>query len=294
MGENRESVISVKSASFKDEDVKFQLSYRFDFGTKEYNERFQKIQAFGVDPPNNTLVVTHEFETEEAAKQMAAKMLELQAGPFEEPLKLLKSAKAVGRTFVACFHPKEGFDEDMEEIKGFTTAIGDFAAVNQYFEFKLATSRSVKDIIQDPSKSPLTSALDAFCLKLNCSARKELPIKVSEYVATKVPPHEAEEAKLVGRAIAAFHHLTYNLELSPPKEDVMGEMKEGMVGMMSGLAKMLYGMAEQLGLASILKCGGSRINALFCITPLLSMEGNVFAPTVFETFETLAASGDQS
>ena len=293
MGENRESVILVKSPNFKDEDAKFTLAFRFDFGTMQCSQRMDQIKGLGVEPSNNCALVTHDFETEEGAQQAATKILELKE--MIPPLKYLESAKAIGKKLVACIRADAKFIEESNIIQVLAASMGDFAAINQYFELRLGTSRDLKAILGDSSASPLALALETFCFKATLSARKELPIKIAEFAASTV--HSAEEQKqikFVGRCFSTFHHLTYTVDLKEPTQEMRGSFKEAIASILMGGAQMAYGMLEQLGILEIAKTGGASTRLAFCISPLLSFEVNLFAPKALEVFTQLGTQAPPS
>jgi hypothetical protein len=292
MGENRESVILVKSPNFKDEDAKFTLGLRVDFGTTQCSQRMEQHKALGVEPANNCFVVTHDFETEEGAQQAATKAMELKA--MIPPLKSLESAKAVGKKLVLCVRPD---DHDMERVKiiaDFATFLGEFAAVNQYFELRLGSSRDLKAILGDQSASPLALALETFCFKTTLSARKELPIKIADFAASlSTSAEEQQNFKLAGRCFGAFHHLTYTVDLKEQTSEMRETLREQITGALMMGAQMAYGMLSSFGVMEVVKSGGASTRLTFCLSPLLSLEVNLFAPKALEVFTQLATQGGE-
>jgi hypothetical protein len=288
MGENRESVILVKSPSFKEEDTKFSLVVRVDFGTQQCTQRMEQSKAFGVEPSANCIVITHDFETEEAAQQAAAKAMELKG--VIPPLKDLESAKALGKKLVVFVRPDEGDLANIKVVDEFAKFVGDFAAINEYFELRLASSRDLKALLGDPSASPLALAAESICLKATLSFRKDLPIKIANFAASRsTSAEEQKKLKLAGHVYAAFHHITYTVDLKEPTGDMRETLKEPITGMMMMGAQMAYGMLSQLGIMEIAKAGGTSTRATLLMSSLLSFEVNLIAPKGFEVLTQLAS-----
>lgn len=290
MAENRESCITVKSKEFKDEDTKFQVLLKVDFGTKQCNERINYIKNYGMDPPNNCALITHEFETEEAAKNCAAKVEEFkgEGGPLGIAGKHIECYKTVGNKLVVSWRADANFIKDMEVMHEFATFLGDFASINQHLEFKIADSRGIKDIfVQNPQVSPMATFLSGFCCKLTLSARKDLPLKIGDFVATKVPEYEQKEVKMASRLFASFHHLNLEVDLADPSQEMKSTLKKEIMMGVSAIGGMIYQMGEQMGLLEIAKHGGNTTKLVFCVTPLVSFEITFFAPGAYETIEKI-------
>jgi len=292
---NNESLISVKCANFKDEDVKFQIHLRVDFGKQQCTERMEKIKEYGIDPSNNAIVIVHEFPTEDGAQKMAEKINELKtmlAPQIGKPAELFESAKAQGKNVVASLRiPPEGAGP-LAILDAAAANFGDFASKHQFAEFKIADSRSLKDIVFDQSSGVIAAALQALCIKLTLNLNHELPIKVADFICTMGPPEsEAKKIKFVGHSVATFHHLKLEIELREPNEAMKQVLKNEVLGGIMGLSQMVYGMGTQFGVVDLLKNGGTKTTAWLCLSPILSFEFGVFAPTAVETIEQAATSG---
>ena len=291
MEANRESTICIKGAKYKEDDVKFELAFRVDFGTTECQRRMDKIKAMGTEPANNCVLVCHEFETEEGMTKAAAKVEELKTqGMLGPATEVLEAVKKDGKKLIGCFRIPAEITGALSLLDGLAASLGpEFAAKNQYFEIMLSDSKALKDVVHDPSASVLSSALEAICIKLTLAVQKDLPIKIAEFVATLAPPMAQDQIKLVGQAFATFDHLKLDVVLRDPTEAMKGAYKDEMtmgIAQMGGMALM---MATQLGVMDIAKTGGVRTIATLCFSPLLSFSFRVLAPTAVETLAKFGA-----
>ncbi len=291
MTENRESLFQIKSAGFKDSDVKFQISLRLDFGRAQCSERMNKIKALGIDPSNNAIAVVHEFPNEAAATAFVAKATEMKtmlAPQIGKPAELLESIKAEGNKAVVTLRFPPEAAAPLGILEAVAGSMGDFADKHQFAEFRFANSRSLKDICTDQSASPIALAVETLCVKLVLSLQKDLPIKIADFVSQMAPESEKPHVALAGRAFAAFHHFKLEMDLKEPTEAMKQIAKnEAAMGLMS-VAQMAVGMASQFGCMDVVKNGGSQTTATLCLTPILSFEFTLFAPTVVETLEKLS------
>ena len=290
--ENRESVISIKSVSFKDEDVKFQIGLRMDFGKIQCTERMDKIRALGIEPSNNAISIVHEFESETAAENMVTKVNEFKAvaGPqIGKPMELLESIKAVGKKVVVSLRLPPEAVEPLSKLEDVSKSMGDFASRHQFLEFKIADCRNLNEIISDTTVSALSKALEAMCIKFTLSMNKLMPIKVAEFISTMAPGPAQAQVMLAGHAVAAFHHLKLEIELREPNEDMKQVLKNHILMGIIGGSQMLYGMGEQYGFMEVAKNGGAQTTAMLCLSPILSFEFTIFAPTAVQAIEKAAS-----
>ncbi len=295
MSENRESFITVKSADFKESDAKCRLNFRFDCGTAQCTERLNAIKELGVEVPNDCGVITHDFETEEDAAKLANVVngLKTSQNPqFQEKLKLLETAKAIGKRFVAVWRADPDFIHDMKIMPEFTSTIGDLAHTNQWLEVTFADTLSLKEMIAEKTVSPLANALSGFCLNAKLSVSKEMPLKVVDFIMSKEHIDESEgmRLKLTARVLAAFHHLNLEVDLRSPSEQMKLIYKNEIFMAATSLAQMLVSMVGGFGLMEVARRGSADTKLRFCVTPLLSFEINLHAPTAVESLEKLSSS----
>eukprot|EP01022_Parablepharisma_sp_SALTPOND_P018736 TRINITY_DN3103_c0_g1_i1.p9 TRINITY_DN3103_c0_g1~~TRINITY_DN3103_c0_g1_i1.p9 ORF type:complete len:316 (+),score=58.93 TRINITY_DN3103_c0_g1_i1:10033-10980(+) len=291
MSDNRESLISIRSVNFKDEDIKFQLSFRMDFGRNECAERMNKIKSLGIDPSNNAVAVTHEFVSEEAAQAMATKINEFKAAmgvQLGKMMELCESVRAEGKKVVVCLRlPPEGAAA-LSILEAVAESMGDFASKNQFLDFKFSNSATMKEIMSVTNASLVANVLQSLHMKLALSLNKELPVKIAEFVSSMAPESEKSKVMFAGRMASAFHHFNIEVELKDAKESAKQAYKnEIMMGMM-GVSQMLFGMGEQFGFIEAAKNGGSQTTVMLCLSPILSFEFGLYAPTALEALENAA------
>ena len=293
MVENRESVISVRSANFKDGDVKFQIGFHMDFSTIDCTERMNKIKEIGIVPSENAIVAVHEFPTEEAAEEMVNKINELKAvfgAQTEKIEKLIESVKKVGKKVVVCARIPPEATAPLVILEMMSGSMGDFAAKREFVDFRISHSKELKDILDSQNSSIAANVLDAMSIKLVLSLNKEFPVKMAEFLASLAPEHEKERVKMMGHFISSFHHLRLEVELQDPSQTVKEAYKnELMMGLM-GLSQMAYQMGEQFGVIEAMKKGGSKTNIMLCLNPVLSFEVDFMMPTAVDTLEKIAKS----
>jgi hypothetical protein len=287
MASNRESVIVVKGASFKEEETKFHMTFRYDFGTAECKQRIEGHKALGLEIGDNCLVLTHDFETNEAAQQAVDKLIALK--PILEPLQRIELIKASGKTLIAQMGISQDTLNKIPMLAEFASAVGDFASINQFVSIDLKASRDLKDMFCDPTASPLALGLDSMCLKLTLSARKEMPVKIADFVATRLPASQQPKVKLIGRGVSAFHHLTYNVDLKSLNEEMRTLMKADIELPFHAGAQSFYAGLVQLGLFDVLKSSSTTTKVTFCVSPLLSFDFSLYAPKTLEVLQAQAS-----
>jgi hypothetical protein len=291
MEENRESSITVKSLGAVPESAPLKINLKLDFGKAQCTERMNKIQAFGFTPPNNCITIVKEFETSDAAKKAEEKLAELKTqGALPPPLvEMLQPLKIEGTTAILGVKLPPPAAAGLSVLHGLADSMGDFASIHQYLEFTLADARSLKDILTDPAASPVASALQAVFMQLKLSMNKELPVKIANFFAELIPSeNEKKQMKLVAQGFASFHHLKLEIELDEPAEEVKNAYKNEITMMLSGVAQSLLMMAEQFGVLQLAKQGSGLTKAYLCLSPILSFELTVNAPTTIEALEKMA------
>lgn len=291
MAEIRESLISIRSANYKEAEEKFAISFHMDFGTNECTDRMNKIKALGIDPSNNAVAIVHEFATPEAAQKMVDKVNELKAAMGEQMGKLtelFESIKADGKRVVACIRFPPEAAAPLGILNAVAGTMGDFVSQHQFIDFKIADSKGMLDILNDPA-SPAASAMSAALIKLTLSLHKDLPVKIADFIQTMAPEHEKPKVQMVGQVASSFHHFKLEIELREPTEMMKQAYKNEILSALIGMSQMALSMAEQFGFTEAIKNGGSKTTAMLCLTPMLSFEVNVFAPTTVEAMEKAAA-----
>jgi hypothetical protein len=291
MSDLRESFITLRSEEYKEEDTRFHITLRLDFGMNECQDRFQRIQQLGVEPCNNTVVIMHDFATEEAAQDMVAKLngfkdtMGAELGSF---INFCETIKAKGRQLVVCFRAPADISNNLEILGPMAASMGELASVNQFVEFKIASTSNLKDVLTTQSESPASVLLSGVLIKLSLLAHKELPIKITDFISNLVPEYEKQEVKMTGRLISAFHHLKLNIELRNPDEGAKEAYKNEMIEGIMSMAQFVCGIAEQFGFLEVAKSGGSQTVAMICLSPLFSAEFTLYAPTAIEALEKAA------
>lgn len=288
---NRESLIQIKCENFKEQEVKLQLGVRLDFGKSVCTERINKIKELGIDPGSNAVAIVHEFPTDAAAEAFVTKFNEFKAGMgasmMGDKLEMLESIKANGKKVIGSLRIPADLVGHLQILDAVASSMGDFADKHQYAEFKIADSRSLKEIFTDEVASPLAIALQGLCVKLTLSLQKDLPIKIADFVCQMAPESHRPQIQLVGNSVATFHHIRLEMELREPSEAMKQIAKnEIMMGMMS-VAQMAMGMMMNFGFQDVVKNGGSETKAMLCLSPMLSFELNILAPTAYETLEKI-------
>lgn len=295
MEPNKESVICVKSAAFKPENVQLEARFRVDFGKPLCSERMEMLRGLGVDPANNTLVFVHEFPSEDGAKKAAAKIQELKE--TDSPVALiapyLTVLKAEGNKLImAAAAPPPMIQMPAQILTQAAMSMGDLVDKPQHFELKLSASKTIKDILtKTEAQSPVANFLEQFCFKATLAIQKDLPIKIGDFIATMAPPHHQSEPKMAGRIVSCFHHLNLDIELREPVEEIKKLFKDEAMMMLPQMAGMGYGMGMQLGVIDVAKMGGQKTTVYLCLTPMLRFEFEIFAPTVIDALETIATMG---
>jgi len=291
MSDLRESFITLRSEEYKEEDTRFHITLRLDFGKNECQDRLQRIQQLGVEPCNNVLVITHDFASEDAAKDMVSKLNDFKSvmgselGPF---MNSCETIKAEGRQLIVCLRPPTDVSNSFEILEPMAASIGEVASVNQYVEFKIASTSNLKDILTTQSESPAAALLSGTLIKLSLMLHKELPIKITEFASNIVSEHEKQEVRLTGKIISGFRHLKMNFELRSPSEGAKELYKNEMIGGIMSIAQFICGMAEQFGFLDVAKNGGSQTVAMICLSPIISAEFIVYAPTAIEGLQKAA------
>ncbi len=286
---NRESLIQIKCEGFKESDVKFQVALRMDFGKAQCSERTKAIEALGITPGANAVTVVHEFVSNDAAAAFVTKLNEFKAGMGASMLGphigLIESIRAEGPKVIACVRAPAEVIAQLAILDMAAGTMGDFADKHQYVEFKISDSHTLKDIFTDEKTSPLAVALEALCIRLTLSLNKDLPIKIADCICQLIPGPQQDQIKLIGSSIATFHHIRLEMELREPNEAMKQIAKDQiMMGLMSA-SQMVLGMAQQFGFADVIKNGGSKTTAMLVLSPILSFEFSILAPTALETLE---------
>lgn len=292
MSDIRESSITIRSEEFKEEDARFHITLRLDFGKNECQDRMQKIQQLGVEPNNSVIVLTHDFVSEEAAQDMVAKlngfkdMMGAEIGPL---INCCETIKAEGRLLVVCMRAPADISNQFEILVPFAESLGEVASSNQYLEFKVASTSNLKDIVTSQAESPAAILLSGVLVRLALTLHRSLPERIAEFVSNLVPEYEKREVQLTGKVVSAFHHLKLNVELRNPDETTKEVYKNEMVAGIMKVAQFLCGMAEQFGFMDVAKSGGSQTVAMACLSPILSAEFTVYAPTAVEALQKAAS-----
>lgn len=293
MEKNRESTIHIKSVGFKETEVKFHAQVRCDIGTDQHLQKEKIIKDHGITPGGNVFLVTHEFENEAAAASACAKIISFKdaPSPFGELMKHIEGIKTEGKKLIFGIRLPPSFERDTEGMHELSVFMGDLAHVNQFLTLNLKSSKSIKEILTDTTCSPIAQALGTIDILAKLSANKELPIKILDFFATlNGTETRKKEYRFIGRAIAAFHHLSFEVDLRETTEKMKGLYKGTIFKGMAKLFGMLRGMAEGLGILDIVKHGGNTTKIYFCLPPLISLEVTFFAPTAYEAFEQISTT----
>lgn len=291
MSDVRESFITIRSEEFKEEDSRFNITLRLDIGKNEYQERLQKIQQLGVEPSNNVVVITHDFESEEAAQDMVVRLngfKETMGTELGELSECCETIKAEGRQLITCIRAPGELAAVASMLEPFAASIGEIADANQFVEFKIASTSNLKDVLTTQSESPAAVLLSGILIKLSLALHKDLAIKLTDFACNTVPEYEKQEVKMSGRLISSFRHLKLNIELRNPDENTKGAYKNEMIGGIMGMAQFVCGLTEQFGFLDVAKNGGAQTVARLCVSPILSAEFNLYAPTAIEALEKAA------
>jgi len=291
MSDLRESFITIRSEEFKEEDTRFHITLRLDFGKNECQDRLQRIQQLGVEPCNNVFVITHDFASEDAAKDMVSKLngfKDVMGSELGHFANFCETIKAEGRQLIVCLRPPAEISNAFEVLEPMAASIGEIASLNQYVEFKIVSTSNIKDILTTQSESPAAAFLSGVLIKLSLMLHKELPIKITEFMSNVVPEYEKQSLKFAGKIISGFRHLKMNFELRTPTEDAKELYKNEMIAGIMSAAQFICGMAEQFGFLDVAKNGGSQTVAMMCLSPILSSEYIVYAPTAVEGLQKAA------
>ena len=132
-------------------------------------------------------------------------------------------------------------------------------------------------------------AVETLCIRLALSLQKDLPVKIADFVSSMVPESHRAKIKMAGSTIATFHHLKLDLELREPNESMKQLGKDAIMHGLVQVSQMAMGMGGQLGFIEVAKNGGVKTTAMLCLTPILSFEISLLAPTTLETLETVSA-----
>lgn len=290
MEANRESLICIKSEHYKETENKFLISLKLDFGKTVCKEKMENIKAAGYEPSNNCVVIFHEFDTVEAAASLVKKIEDFKAGGMLGPVaELYQPPKVEGKKVHFCCRLPPPAIEPLGMLEAVAASMGDFVDKHQYIEFTVANSHSIKDIMGDFSVTPIANLLQAMCFKLKISTQKHLPAKILNFVAEMGPESQKEKFKMLGEGLSSFNHLRLEMELSEPSQTMKDQFKnEILQGLVMG-AQMVVGMATQFELMEIAKQGGVKTKATLCLSPMISIELSIEAPTAIETLEKLVS-----
>jgi len=289
MEENRESCICLRSSDYKEANEQFKFEATLDFGVDQCNERMQKIKDLAIDPSNFVITIVHEFGTTTDAEKMVTKLTELKEmmGPQLGPAAhAIETIKANGQKVIAAVRiPPEG-QAALAILDMVNSSFGDFSKKHQFLKFCIANGNSLDEILNGTSEgSPLVKFLKASLLKITLSVQKALPIKIAEFISNMCPPSEKEKVLMAGHFASAFHHFKFEVELAEPTGEAKNSFKEEMSGMIAGVAQMAIGMAQQFGLLEAVKAGGAKTTAMLCLTPFLSLQFDINAPTAISALE---------
>ena len=295
MSDLRESHIQIRTFDFKDEDFKFNLTLRYDLNKDLCTQRMDHIKGLGIEPSNNVVVITHEFVNEQSAQETVEKLNSLKEmfasepssppGAFANLCETISSKE--NKVYVTMRLPPESA-EISNMLEPAAEALGDLVNKQQYLEFKISTKDNLKDIFTGQLGSPAAAALSGLCIKLELMLHKDLPQKLFEFGSNFVSGSEKEEVARIGVFASAFKHLKLDFLLNKPNEDLKELHKnEMLMGIMFG-SQMLYGMAEQFGFMEVLNNGGSKTTAILCLSPMISMEFSLYAPTAIEALQATA------
>lgn len=291
MSDIHESFITLHSEDFKEEDSKFNITLRLDVGKNECQSRMQRIQALGIEPSNNVVVITHDFVSEEAAQDMVVRLngfKETMGAELGHISECCETIKAEGRQLIVCIKTPSELASASEMIELFAANMGDIADMNEFFEFKVASTSNLKDVLTTQYESPAAVLLSGILIKLSLALHKDLAMKVTDFIANMVPEYEKNDVKLAGRIISSFRHLKLNIELRSPDEGTKGAYKNEMITGIMAMAQFVCGMTEQFGFLDPARNGGAQTTAIFCVSPILSAEFNLYAPTAIEALEKAA------
>ena len=103
------------------------------------------------------------------------------------------------------------------------------------------------------------------------------------------PESEKSKVMLVGHSVATFDHIRLEIELREPSEAMKEAFKNEMLMGLMGLSQMLMSMGEQFGFMDVVRNGGSQTTATLCLSPILSFELGIYAPTAIEGVEAVGA-----
>lgn len=291
MSDLRDSYIHIHTENFKEEEAKLNIILRVDFSKSQCDERMQKIKELGIEPSNNAVVITHEFSSEEAAQEMVTKLNNFkdtmgnEMGPFAD---LWEVIKADGNRLIVCFRFSPDATATTGMLDPIAASLGDITTTNQFIEARIASVSNLKEIVTTQSQSPMAALLAGVSIKLSLAAHKDLPLKLTEFAANMVPEYEKKSVLMAGKMATAFNHLKLDIELREPTEAVKEAYKSEMIMGLMSAAQFACGMAEQFGFMEVAKTGGAQTVAMLCLSPIVSVQFTLYAPTAIEALEKAA------
>lgn len=292
MTDIRESHIIVRSGNYNPETAKFKLDFFIRCGKNEYAANFQKIQSLGIEPSNNVLVITHEFATEEAAQDAVEKLAKFygdmssQLGPLAQAC---EAPKTQGKTIIVPLRIPEMYAAYLMALDPIFASLEDITNTHQYIQLSIGSAVDIKESFSKEDTSPIAAFAAGSILKFALCTHKDLPKRVTALASEMGAPGDKKTLLTVGEIASSINHITLEVELAESTADAKEAFKnEIMMGTMMG-AQMVCGMAEQFGLMDVAKNGGTKTTATLCISPAISLEFSLFAPTAFDTLQSMAA-----
>jgi len=282
MNDIRESHIIIKSNNYNPELVDTKFHFKINLGANEYEANLNKIKGLGVDPSENVFVLSHEFDTEEAAQNAVLKINDtLENAPPQLALQFApvppvwEKPKAVGRTAIVCFRVPELLTTQLAMIQPMISALEEISPTTQYLGFEVYNFSPPKEVFEDSSSDSklVTGSFTNFSLVTH----KDLPNKVGSMLTEMgAPDTEVTVAKTIFSSLKRVH-----IDVEVAESNIKLD-KEYIKSQLLGMVQSVHKALAPLDLYEVAKSMGKMTNGTMCISPAISIDIGILFPSFSE------------
>ena len=292
-GELRKSHIKWRVGQVADDNCKFLMKARMNFGRKEVKEILEKMKANGIPEDKKfNIMIVNDCEDEAAATAIAAKVEEMKSHPIVEEGPRLLTEMATKLTtvshkdgqFFAAFDIEEGSMKP--DLAKWNDVLGNFGECSQFIEASIQAPKPIKGILGEGID---LKNINGSQIALQAGLAKGLPMKIADMVIAESGAYgpKPEEIKLIARICSMFHHLTLDLEIANADDITKGVGEDAIPPpeITTGMLQKAGEFLNELGVLDVAKTAGTVTKAYMTLFPFLSFEITIQMPTLTDLFQ---------